>query len=117
MVHQLTRKILLLHKGDKRGPKPQDPAVGNFKFVETIDFKDNNIPAELTGNDEETADNEPTAEENSKKVSKNEGNEPDIRPEADEHRTVRATPTPPPSKPKSVFDFFRRKRNAGPPHP
>src|SRR3984893_3571710 len=110
-------EILALDKGYDPGLKPLDPPVGNFKFVETIDFKDNNIPPELTGNDEETADNEPAAEENSKKVSKNEGNEPDIRPEADEHRTVRATPTPPPSKPKSFFDFFRRKSNAGTPQP
>src|ERR1700736_400064 len=114
---KLIEEILALDKGYDPGVKPLDPAIGNYKFVETIDFKDNNIPAELTGNDEETADNEPAAEENSKKVSKNEGNEPDIRPEADEHRTVRATPTPPPSKPRSFFDFFRRKSNAGTPQP
>jgi penicillin-binding protein 2 len=114
---KLIEEILALDKGYDPGLKSLDPAVGNFKFVETIDFKDNNIPAELTGNDDETADNEPVAEENSKKVSKNEGNEPDIRPEADDHRTVRATPTPPPSKPKSFFDFFRRKSTAGTPQP
>jgi len=114
---KLIEEILALDKGYDPGLKSLDPAVGNFKFVETIDFKDNNIPPELTGNDDETADNEPVAEENSKKVSKNEGNEPDIRPEADDHRTVRATPTPPPSKPKSFFDFFRRKSNAGTPQP
>src|SRR5260370_10265484 len=96
---KLIEEILALDRGYDPGVKPLDAAVGNFKFVETIDFKDNNIPAELTGNDEETADNQPAAEENSKKVSKNEGNERDIRPEADEHRTVSATPTPPPSKP------------------
>jgi penicillin-binding protein 2 len=114
---KLIEEILALDKGYDPGLKPLDPAVGNFKFVETIDFKDNNIPAELTGNDEETADNEPASEEGSKKVSKNEGNEPDIRPEADDHRTVRATPTPPPSKPKSFFDYFRRKSSNGTPQP
>ena len=111
---KLIEEILALDKGYDPGLKPLDPAVGNFKFVETIDFKDNNIPAELTGTDEETADNEPVAEENGKKVSKNEGNEPDIRPEADDHRTVRATPTSTPNKPKSFFDFFRRKSNGTP---
>jgi penicillin-binding protein 2 len=111
---KLIEEILALDKGYDPGLKPLDPAIGNFKFVETIDFKDNNIPAELTGNDEETSDTEPAAEESPTKVSKNEGNEPDIRPEADDHRTVRATPTPQPSKSKSFFDFFRRKGNGTP---
>jgi penicillin-binding protein 2 len=111
---KLIEEILALDKGYDPGLKPLEPAVGNFKFVETIDFKDNNIPAELTGADEETSDNEPAAEENQTKVSKHEGNEPDIRPEADDHRTVRVTPTPQASKPKSFFDFFRRKSNGTP---
>jgi penicillin-binding protein 2 len=113
---KLIEEILALDKGYDPGLKPLDPAVGNFKFVETIDFKDNNIPAELTGTDEETSDNEPAAEENQTKVSKHEGTEPDIRPEADDHRTVRANPTPQASKPKSFFDFFRRK-STGTPQP
>ncbi|MBV8277588.1 MAG: hypothetical protein JO170_20315, partial [Verrucomicrobia bacterium] len=111
---KLIEEILALDKGYDPGLKPLDPAIGNFKFVETIDFKDNNVPAELTGNDEETSDNDPAAEENQTKVSKNEGNEPDIRPEADDHRTVKATPTPQSSKPKGFFDFFRRKSNGTP---
>jgi penicillin-binding protein 2 len=111
---KLIEEILALDKGYDPGLKPLDPAIGNFKFVETIDFKDNNLPAELTGNDDETADNEPAAEESGTKVSKNQGNEPDIRAEADDHRTVRATPTPQPSKPKNFFDFFRRKSNGTP---
>jgi penicillin-binding protein 2 len=111
---KLIEEILALDKGYDPGLKPLDPAVGNFKFVETIDFKDNNIPAELTGADEETSDNEPAADENQTKVSKHEGNEPDIRPEADDHRTVGVTPTPQASKPKSFFDFFRRKSNGTP---
>jgi len=111
---KLIEEILALDKGYDPGLKPLDPAIGNFKFVETIDFKDNNVPAELTGNDEETSDNDPAAEENQTKVSKNEGNEPDIRPEADDHRTVKATPTPQSSRPKGFFDFFRRKSNGTP---
>jgi penicillin-binding protein 2 len=114
---KLIEEILALDKGYDPGLKAIDPAVGNYKFVETIDFKDNNVPAELMGNDEETSDNGPTPEESPTKVSKNDGNEPDIRPEADDHRTVKATPTPPPSKPKSFFDFFRRKSNNGTPQP
>ena len=74
---KLIEEILALDKGYDPGLKPLDPAVGNFKFVETIDFKDSNLPAELTGNDDETADNEPAAEESGTKVSKNQGNEPD----------------------------------------
>jgi penicillin-binding protein 2 len=111
---KLIEEILALDKGYDPGLKALDPAIGNFKFVETIDFKDNNIPAELTGNDEETSDNEPAPEETQKKVSKNDGSEPDIRPEADDHRTARATPTPQPSKPRSFFDFFRKKSNGTP---
>jgi penicillin-binding protein 2 len=111
---KLIEEILALDKGYDPGVKSLDPAIGNYKFVETIDFKDNNIPSELTGNDDETADNEPAAEESQTKVSKNQGNEPDIRAEADDHRTVKATPTPQPSKPKNFFDFFRRKSNGTP---
>lgn len=111
---KLIEEILALDKGYDPGVKPLDPAIGNFKFVETIDLKDNNVPAELTSNDEETSDTEPAAEESSTKVSKSEGNEPDIRSEADDHRTVRATPTPQPSKSKSFFEFFRRKSNGTP---
>ncbi|HXM02187.1 MAG TPA: penicillin-binding protein 2, partial [Chthoniobacterales bacterium] len=70
---KLIEEILALDKGYDPGLKPLDPAVGNFKFVETIDFKDSNLPAELTGNDDETADNEPAAEESGTKVSKNQG--------------------------------------------
>src|ERR1700752_252238 len=46
---KLIEEILALDKGYDPGLKTLDPAVGNFKFVETIEFKDNNIPAELTG--------------------------------------------------------------------
>ena len=93
-----------------------DPAIGNFKFVETIDFKDNNLSAQMTASDEETADDEPAPEETPKKAAKHEASEPDIRPEADDHRVMRATPTPQTNK-KSFFDFFRRKSNNPNPQP
>jgi penicillin-binding protein 2 len=113
---KLIEEILALDKGYDPGIKPMDPAVGNFKFVETIDFKDNNVPAQMTASDEETADDEPAPEETPKKMAKHDGSEPDIRPEADDHRVARATPTPQPNK-KSFFDFFRRKSNNPTPQP
>jgi penicillin-binding protein 2 len=113
---KLIEEILALGKGYDPGIKPMDPAIGNFKFVETIDFKDNNVPAQMTASDEETADDEPAPEETPKKVAKHEVSEPDIRPEADDHRVARATSTPQTNK-KSFFDFFRRKSNNPTPQP
>jgi hypothetical protein len=102
-------QILALDKGFDPGTKALDPAVGNFKFVESIDFKESGVPAQFAPNDEETADTHPVAEETAKNSSKNKGSEPDIRPEADNHNSSTNKTAQQQEKHKSFFDFFRKK--------
>jgi penicillin-binding protein 2 len=106
---KLIEEILALDKGFDPGVKPLDPAIGNFKFVQTINFKDSGVPAQFAANDEETADTHPVAEEGSKSSSKNKASEPDIRPEADNHSSTVNKTAQQQEKHKSFFDFFRRK--------
>jgi hypothetical protein len=86
-----------------------DPGIGNFKSVDRVDFKNSTLPAQYASTDDETADDTPVDEETKHtKSSRAEVAEPDIRPEADNHRVAaRAEPTP--EKRHSFFDFFRRK--------
>src|SRR6201998_935543 len=63
---KLIEEILALDKGFDPGETPLDPAIGNFNFVETINFKDSGVPAQFAPNDEETADTHPVAEETTK---------------------------------------------------
>ncbi len=106
---KLLEEILALDKGFDPGVKPLDPAIGNFKFVQTINFKDTGVPAQFAANDEETVDTQPVAEEGSKNSSKNKASEPDIRPEADNHSSTVNKTAQQQEKHKSFFDFFRRK--------
>jgi penicillin-binding protein 2 len=106
---KLIEQILALDKGFDPGTKALDPAVGNFKFVESIEFKDTGVPAQFAATDEETSDAHPVAEETTKVSSKNKGSEPDIRPEADNHNGSPTKTAQQQEKHKSFFDFFRRK--------
>jgi len=106
---KLIEQILALDKGFDPGVKPLDAAIGNFKFVQTINFKDNGVPTQFAANDEETADTHPVAEETTKSSSKNKASEPDIRPEADNHSSTVNKTAQQQEKHKSFFDFFRRK--------
>jgi penicillin-binding protein 2 len=135
---KIIEEILALDKGYNPGVGPLEPAVGNFKFVETINFKDSNLPSQLNpGNDEddETADEMPDPEPDQQdQPDQSQGEthhratkrraavvaEPDIRPEADSHasnsnnsqRPPAAQPARPavePAKRHNFFDFFKRK--------
>jgi penicillin-binding protein 2 len=106
---KLIEEILALDKGFDPGVKPLDPAIGNFKFVQTINFKDTGVPAQFAANDEETADTHPVAEETTKSSSRSKPSEPDIRPEADNHSSTVSKTAQQQEKHKSFFDFFRRK--------
>ncbi len=111
---QIIEETLALDKGYDPGVTPLDAAVGNFKFVESINFKDSNLPAQFASADEETSDEMPEPETDvddaPRKASKRQAAEPDIRPEADSHPN-----SPPragavqPEKRRSFFDFFRKK--------
>jgi penicillin-binding protein 2 len=110
LASKIMEEILALDKGYDPEVKPLDPAIGNFKFVESINFKDNGVPAQFAATDEETSDHAPEPEGTpGKKVDRNQTAEPDIRPDADDHRTAqRAQPTPQ-EKRHGFFDFFRGK--------
>ncbi|MBV9492074.1 MAG: penicillin-binding protein 2 [Verrucomicrobia bacterium] len=116
---KIIEEVLALDKGYNPGVQPVEPAVGNFKFVESINFKENNVPAQLAPADDETSDDmpepdpEPTPHRRS--VSKSQAAEPDIRPEADAHinNPPRAL-APQPERRHNFFDFFRRKPKEAP---
>ena len=93
---RIVEEILALEKGYDPGVKALDPAVGNFKFVESINFRDSARSTELTVTDEEAADVVPSPVEAKKKVAKAKAVKPDIRPEGDDHRALpRAQPVQP----------------------
>jgi hypothetical protein len=104
---KIIEEILALDRGYDPQLKPLEPAVGNYKAVESVNFKDTSVPAQYAAADEETSDHVPVNAEEPRKVSRSRA-EPDIRPTADSHQPpARAQPTPPPRR--SFFDFFRRK--------
>ena len=112
IASKIIEESLALERGYDPQIKPMDPAVGNFKEVNRVDFKNSTVPAQFASTDEETSDStdSPPADEAKKSSKKERASvaEPDIRPETDNHRgTARAEPTP--EKRRSFFDFFRRK--------
>ena len=113
---KLIEEIMALDKGYDPGVKPLDPAIGNFKFLDTIVFKESDVPPQVSGGDDETATNEPPTDDvTSKKSKRNSASEPDIRPDADDHHnSVKPQPTQQVQvqKKKSFFDFFRKKPDA-----
>jgi len=109
---KIIEESLALERGYDPQIKPMDPAVGNFKPVDRVDFKSSTVPAQIASMDDETSDNtdSPPADEENRSSKKRRASvaEPDIRPDTDHHRVVsRAEPTP--EKRHSFFDFFRRK--------
>jgi penicillin-binding protein 2 len=109
---KIIEECLALERGYDPQIKPMDAAVGNFKEVDRVDFKNSTIPAQLASTDDETSDTKdrPSADEEKKHSRRDRGSvaEPDIRPDTDNHRAAsRAEPTP--EKRHSFFDFFRRK--------
>jgi hypothetical protein len=105
---KIIEEILALDRGYDPGVEALAPAVGNFNFVESIDIRDTVVRAQPTATDEELAEIVPGPVEARKKVT-NVKVKPDIRPEADDNRTLlRAQPVQR-EKRRSFFDFFRRK--------
>ncbi len=106
---KIIEESLALEHGYDPDLKPMDPGIGNFKSVDRVDFKNTTVPAQFASTDEETSDDTPVDEETKhSKSSRAEVAEPDIRPDADNHRVAsRAEPTP--EKRHSFFDFFKRK--------
>jgi membrane peptidoglycan carboxypeptidase len=109
IASKIIEESLALERGYDPDLKPMDPGIGNFKSVDRVDFKNSTVPAQVSSTDDETSDDTPVAEETKHtKTHRAEIAEPDIRPDADNHRVAaRAEPTP--EKRHSFFDFFRRK--------
>jgi penicillin-binding protein 2 len=106
---KIIEEILALDRGYDPGVQALAPAVGNFNFVESIDFKDTVVRAQPAATDEEVAEIVPGPVEARKNVTSVKAVKPDIRPEADDHRAqLRAQPVQP-EKRRSFFDFLRRK--------
>ncbi len=109
---KIIEECLALERGYDPQIRPMDAAVGSFKEVDRVDFKNSTIPAQFASTDDETSDTKdrPSADEEKKHSRRDRGSvaEPDIRPDTDNHRAAsRAAPTP--EKRHSFFDFFRRK--------
>ena len=116
---KIIEEILALDRGYDPGVQALAPAVGNFNFVESIDFRDTVVRAQPAATDEEVAEIVPGSVEARQKVTNVKAAKPDIRPEADDHRApLRAEPVQR-EKRRSFFDFFRRKPKAEQPsrHP
>jgi penicillin-binding protein 2 len=106
---KIIEESLALDHGYNPDLQPMDPAVGNFKQIVRVDFKNSTVPAKVESTDDETADDKPANEETKTSRPKRAAvAEPDIRPDADNHRAV-AQAEPTPEKRHSFFDFFRRK--------
>ena len=106
---KIIEESLALEKGYDPEIKPMDPGIGNFKAYDRVDFKNTTVPAKFASTDEETSDSTPVDDERKhSKRKRADVAEPDIRPDADNHRVAsRAEPTP--EKRRGFFDFFKRK--------
>jgi penicillin-binding protein 2 len=112
---KIIEEILALDRGYDPGLQALDPAVGNFQFVESIDFRDTAPDTQSSTTDEETPEILPNPPDVRKKVTKSQVVKPDIRPEADDHRAPPRVESIQPERPRSFLDFFRRKPKEVPP--
>jgi penicillin-binding protein 2 len=106
---KIIEEILALDRGYDPGVQALAPAVGNFNFVESIDFRDTVVRAQPAATDEEVAEIVPGPVEARKNVTSVKAVKPDIRPEADDHRAQLQAQPVQPEKRRSFFDFLRRK--------
>jgi penicillin-binding protein 2 len=114
IASKIIEESLALERGYDPEIKSMDPAVGSFKEVTRVDFKNSTVPAQFGSTDDETSDGTDSSSADEEKKSPRKARpqvaEPDIRSDTDNHRVAsRAEPTP--VKRHSFFDFFRRKPN------
>jgi penicillin-binding protein 2 len=108
LASKILEETLSLDRGYDPGLQPLDPAVGNFKPVEAINFKETAVPTQYAAADQETSDHVAVAADAPRHSSRSHQEEPDIRAEADTHQPPpRAQSAQAPRR--SFFDFFRRK--------
>jgi penicillin-binding protein 2 len=113
---KIIEEILALDQGYDPGVKALDPAVGSFKFVESVNFDESDGLAQPAVREEETPQIATEAVEVRKKVTKAKTARPDIRPEADDHRVPPRAEPAQPVKQRSFFDFLRKKPKAEQPN-
>lgn len=106
IASKIIQDVLALDHGYDPELQPLDPAVGNYKAVESVSFKDTSASAQYAAADEETSDHVPVAADAPHKASRSRA-EPDIRPAADSRQPARGQPTQTPRR--SFWDFFKRK--------
>ena len=106
LASKIIEEILALDRGYDPGVKPLDPAIGNFNFVQSINFKDNNtVPAQVAATDEETSDDAPETNDAPHKVARAQAAEPDIRPDVDDHRVAQRAQPASQERKRNFFDF------------
>jgi penicillin-binding protein 2 len=121
LASKIMEQILALDRGYDPHLAALDPAIGNFKPVDAINFKNSAVPVQYAANDsnnknqsnadddDETADDVPVAESAPRKQHHIE--EPDIRPSDDNnHRPPPKGSSVVAEKRHSFFDFFKRKQ-------
>lgn len=105
IAQKILEESLALEKGYDPGLKPIEPAVGNFEFVEMVDYKKSELPAEITA-DLETAEHADTPDK--KKAERQVRATPNIRVAPDQGGRVvpRAMPVKPPVDKRGFFERF-----------
>jgi penicillin-binding protein 2 len=104
-------EALALDKGElKVQVAALEPAIGNFKFIRSVDFA-GEIPEAVTS-DQETVDNVASASTDVSDVAMNAA-APGIRARADDEGRVANRPNPPKKK-RGLFDFFFNGGNKKP---
>jgi penicillin-binding protein 2 len=104
MAAEIIRQILALDNGYDPEVKRLDPAIGNYKLVNSVSFPKNGA-ADVASTDDVGPDNPEStnSEQIPRKLTQNRQTEPDIRPDPDSGRTVRSNPF------RNFFNLFKSK--------
>jgi penicillin-binding protein 2 len=105
MAAEIIKQVLALENGYDPGLKRLDPAIGNYKLVNSVSFPKNGAAvvasSEGGGPDESETDD---TEQTPKRVAQTRpAAEPDIRPDPDSGRSTRSNPL------RSFFNLFKSK--------
>jgi penicillin-binding protein 2 len=102
MAAEIIKQVLALDNGYDPEPKRLDPAIGNYKLVDSVSFPKNGA-AQVASTDDVGPDNsEPTASVQTTKRTVQARAEPDIRPDSDSRRTAQ-------NPIRSFFNLFKSK--------
>jgi penicillin-binding protein 2 len=103
MAAEIIKEVLALDNGYDPGLKRLDPAIGNYKLVDSVSFPKNG-DAQIASSDEvgpETSEPTNTAQ-TTKRSTQTRQVEPDIRPDPDSHRTSQ-------NPLRNFFNLFKSK--------